>query len=118
MTSKTHKTDKGEQNMPHYIIAYHGGRPPESPEEGAAHKVKWGAWIGGLGEAAINPGTPLGMSTMINAEGVLEEGGPEPMSGFSIVAADDLDAALAIAKSCPFLDIGGTLEVAQVMNMK
>ena len=40
------------------------------------------------------------------------------MSGFSIVKADSMDAALEMAKECPLLEIGGTLEVAEVMEMK
>ncbi len=36
--------------------------------------------------------------------------------GFSIVTADGMDAALAMAKACPFLDMG-TIEVAEVMEM-
>lgn len=27
--------------MPEYIIAYHGGKKPESPEAGAQHMAKW-----------------------------------------------------------------------------
>ena len=46
--------------MSNYIIAYHGGKKPESPEEGAKHMAKWKAWVGGLGDAVVNPGTPLG----------------------------------------------------------
>jgi hypothetical protein len=39
------------------------------------------------------------------------------MSGFSIIKADSLQAALAIAQACPFLDIGGSLEVSELMQM-
>jgi hypothetical protein len=39
------------------------------------------------------------------------------MSGFSVVMAADIDAALEMAKRCPFLDIGGTLEVAEMLEM-
>jgi len=28
-----------------------------------------------------------------------------------------MDAALSAAKACPFLDIGGTLEVSELMQM-
>ena len=38
-------------------------------------------------------------------------------TGFSIVKADSMDAALAMAKGCRFLAIG-TIEVAEVMEMK
>jgi len=39
------------------------------------------------------------------------------MSGFTIIKADSLDEALSIAKKCPFLDIGGSLEVSELMQM-
>ncbi len=103
--------------MPNYIIAYHGGNKPDSPEEGAKHMAKWKAWIGGLGDAAVNPGTPLGKSKTVSSDGVSDGGGSNPLSGFSIVKAGDMDAVLEIAKECPFLDLGGTLEVAEVMQM-
>ena len=103
--------------MSKYIIAYHGGKKPESPEEGAKHMAKWKAWVDGLGDAAVNPGTPLGKSRIVSAGGVSDDGGSNPMSGFSIVEADSMDAALQMAKECPFLDTGGTLEVAEMMEM-
>lgn len=103
--------------MPDYIIAYRGGTPPATKEAGAAHMAEWQQWIADLGEDAVNPGTPLGASRIVSTDGVSNDGGGNAMSGFSIVRADDMDAALEIAKACPFLETGGTLEVAQVMTM-
>ena len=39
------------------------------------------------------------------------------MSGYTIVEADSLDAALEMAKTCPFLAIGGSLEVSEMIRM-
>ncbi len=103
--------------MPNYIIAYHGGKKPESPEEGAKHMAKWKAWLDGLGDAVVNPGTPLGKSKTVTAKGVSDGGGPNALTGYSVVKADSMDAALDMAKACPFLDVG-TLEVAEMMEMK
>ncbi|NNG05668.1 MAG: hypothetical protein HKM95_16420 [Inquilinus sp.] len=103
--------------MPNYVLAYHGGKKPESKEAGAAQMERWKAWIGGLGDAVVNPGTPLGMSKTVSADGVSDGGGPNALTGFSMVAADTLEAALEMAKACPFLEVG-TIEVAQVMEMK
>ncbi|MHA1164281.1 MAG: YciI family protein [Alphaproteobacteria bacterium] len=103
--------------MSNYIIAYHGGKMPESPEEGAKHMAKWKAWISGLGDAVINPGTPLGKSKIVSSDGVSDDDGSNTWSGFCIVEADSMDAALEMAKGDPFLDTGGTLEVAEVMKM-
>ena len=102
--------------MTNYIIAYHGGKKPDSPEEGAKHKAKWQAWVGGLGDAVVNPGTPLGKSKTVSSDGVSDDGGPNSLTGFSIVNANSMDAALEMAKACPFLDIG-IIEVAEVMEM-
>ena len=46
--------------MPNYIFAYHGGKPPETPEEGAKHMEKWKAWVADLGDVMIDPGSPVG----------------------------------------------------------
>jgi len=104
--------------MSNYILAYHGGKKPETPEEGARNMAKWKAWVGGLGDAVVNPGTPLGKSRIVSSLGVSDDGGSNPLIGFSIVKADSMDAALAMARECPHLEIGGTLEVAEVMEMK
>lgn len=102
--------------MPSYMFAYHGGKKPESPEAGADMMARWQAWLEGLGAAAVNPGTPLGMSRTVSTEGVADDGGSNPLSGFSIVEADSMEAALEMAKSCPFVEMG-TIEVAEMMKM-
>ncbi len=103
--------------MSNYVIAYHGGKRPENTEEGAKYMAKWKAWIGGLGDAVVNPATPLGKSKTVSSGGVSDDGGSNPLMGFSIVKADSMDAALEMAKGCPHLELGGTLEVAEVMEM-
>ncbi len=104
--------------MPNYVFAYHGGKKPESPEQGAKHMAKWKAWVVDLGDVMVNPGAPLGMSKTVSSDGVSNDGGSNPLSGYSIVTADSMDAALEIAKGCPFLEMHGTIEVAEVMAMK
>ena len=102
--------------MSNYIFAYHGGKRPETPEAGAELMARWKAWMGGLGDALVNPGNPLGMSKTVSSGGVSDDGGSNPLSGFSIVKADSMDAALEMAKGCPHLE-HGTVEVAEAMEM-
>ena len=103
--------------MPEFIIAYKGGDQPESEEAGKAHFAKWQAWLQGLGEAAVKPATPMRDVRLVSRDGVSDAPRADTMSGFTIVQADNLDDALEMAKSCPFLDINGTLEVGQLMEM-
>jgi YCII-related domain len=102
--------------MTKYVIAYHGGRKFETPNEGAVYMAKWKAWMGSLGNAVVDPGMPLGAGKLISASGVTERGA-DLLTGFSIVTAEGLDAVLALARQCPHLD-HGTIEVAEVMEMK
>lgn len=102
--------------MPKYLIAYLGGKQMPSVQDRAAHMTRWKAWVEGLGSAMINPGTPLGQGKLVSSDGVFERG-PNALTGFSIVLADNMDVALEIAQRCPFLDIG-TIEVAEAMEMR
>jgi hypothetical protein len=76
--------------------------------------AKWKEWLSSLGEAVVNPGTPLGPSRIVSTGGVSIAEGSTRLTGFSIVKADSIEAALEMARSCPFLDVG-TLEVAEMM---
>ena len=102
--------------MPKYVIAYLGGKQAANPEARAAQMAKWKTWVEGLGNRMVNPGTPLGQGKLVSADGVSERG-PNHLTGFSIVLADNMDAALGIAQSCPFLEIG-TIEIAGAMEMR
>jgi len=39
------------------------------------------------------------------------------MSGFSVIQADSMLIAIKMAKACPFLEVGGTLEISKMMRM-
>ena len=106
----------GPANVSFFLFAYHGGKKPESPEEGAKHMAKFEAWVGGLGDAVVNPGHPLGKSKTVSSSGVSDDGGPNTLVGFSIVKADSMDAAVEMAKGYPHFEIG-TVEVVEMMGM-
>jgi hypothetical protein len=53
--------------MTNCVFANYGGKLPERSEEGAKHMVKFAAWVGGLGDAVVNPDTPLGMSRTVSS---------------------------------------------------
>lgn len=98
--------------MPEYFIGYHSGGMPENPEE---HTGKFMEWVSGLGEAVVMPGMPLGRRKVMTADGVSDDGGTQ-LTGFSIVEADSLDAAVEMTKACPHLAIG-PVEVVEMKQM-
>ena len=104
--------------MPGYIFAYHGGKMPETEEEGARVMAQWEAWLGGMGTAALDPGNPVGPSSTVHPDGSVScDGGANPLSGYSLVSADSIDHATEIAKGCPILEAGGSVEIAEIVEM-
>jgi hypothetical protein len=48
---------------------------------------------------------------------VAKDGGANPVSGYSLIEAKDYEDAVAKAKGCPLLAAGGSVEVAEAMDM-
>ena len=104
--------------MPKYLFAFHGGGTPETEADQAAVMQAWTTWLGDLGDAMVDVGNPTGAAKTLSADGsVADGGGANPLSGFSFVSATDLDAATGLAKGCPIFADGGTVEVAEVLEM-
>ena len=103
--------------MPNFVFAYHGGATSMTKEEGQQHMQKWMAWMDGVGDAVVDRGVPVGPSKTVSKDGVADDGGSNPLSGITMVQADTIEDAIEMAKKSPHLDIGGTIEVAQAMDM-
>ena len=104
--------------MAKYLFVYHGGKHPETEEETKRVLDAWGQWFGSMGAAVVDGGNPVGKSSTVNPDGsVADNGGSNPASGYSLVEAGDLDDALTKARGCPILEAGGTVEVAEALDM-
>lgn len=103
--------------MPKFIFAYHGGRKPETPEEGERVMAAWSRWLQDMGDKVVDPGHPVGSSRTVSAHGVTDNGGANPLTGLSVVNADSYDAAIELAKGCPILADSGSVEVAEALQM-
>lgn len=103
--------------MPKFLYIYHGGGMPETEDAQQQAMAAWGAWMEGLGAALVDGGAPVGMSMTVGADGVADNGGSNPASGYSMVEADSQAAAAEMAKGCPIIADGGSVEVAEIMEM-
>lgn len=104
--------------MAKYLFVYHGGGIPDTEAEQKKAMDAWGAWMGSMGAAVIDGGNPVGKSSTVNSDGsVTDNGGSNPASGYGLFEAADLADALAKAKGCPVLASGGSVEVAEAMDM-
>ena len=103
--------------MAQYVFVYLGGDRPASPEEGKQHFARYQEWLASLGDSAVSPMNPLKNTSTVSPDGVVATGSTTAMSGYTVVEAETMDAALEMAKTCPFLQIGGSLEVSELMQM-
>ena len=104
--------------MAKYLYIYHGGSVPSTPEEGKKVHDAWGTWFGAMGAAVVDGGNPVGKSSTINPDGSMSAGGgANPVSGYSLIEASSLEDAHKKAKGCPLLKAGGSIEIAQTMDM-
>ena len=71
--------------MAEFLMVYHGGSMPATGDEIANEMTRWGDWMNSLGGQLIEPGAPVGKSKTLSASGITDDGGTNPVSGYSIV---------------------------------
>jgi hypothetical protein len=104
--------------MAKYLFVYHGGKRASNPAEIKRVMDAWGAWFGSLGSAVIDGGNPVGKSSTVKADGsISDDGGANPVTGYSLIEAPNLAEAQKKARSCPILAAGGSVEVAEALDM-
>ena len=112
--------------MEKFMLIFHGGQTSGmSPEEMQSNMGRWMAWIDKLAkEEMYVTGEPLlpGGKLMTGKGGKTVTDGPytegkEVVGGFFIIKAKDMNEAVAISKDCPDFDLGGSVQVRQVMKM-
>lgn len=95
--------------MTNFILTFRGATDRTLSEaEGAA----WMAWFGELGAAIVDPGRQVGETTTLGAAP-----SSTVVTGYTIIQADDLEGATALAKGCPGLSQGGGVEVGELIAM-
>jgi len=99
--------------MANFLLLYHGGGMPESPEEGAKIMKAWTDWFEKLGEGLVDGGNPTSKVKTIHTNGSVTDGGVSSVSGYSVISASSLDEAVKLAKGCPVLEGGASIEVAE-----
>lgn len=104
--------------MTKYLLVYHGGSMPATPEEGAKVTKAWNDWIGAVGKSLVDVGAPVGKSKTMASDGKLSDGGgANPTMGYSIIEAASIEDAAKLSKGCPQLAAGGSIELAEVIQM-
>ena len=109
--------------MKEFLYIFRGGdaRDNQTPEQMQEHMQKWGAWMGQMAqEGKLVRGEPLQKEGNVwtGVDKVLTDGpyaeGKEIVGGYLLIKENDLEAATALAESCPILEHDGTVEVREI----
>jgi hypothetical protein len=72
---------------------------------------QWNAWAGKVGDRMVDFGTPLAGGVQVTPEGTSPS--TSEVAGYTLIEADSMDDALALAQDHPHLNMPGgcTIEV-------
>ena len=111
--------------MTDYLFIYRGVPGARNHETAAEATQRWVKWITSIGEQGhlVDRGQPLEYSGRVidGKNGVVTDGPyaetKDLVCGFTIIRAEDLDQASALAEGCPIFEVGGLLEVRPLINL-
>jgi hypothetical protein len=93
--------------MPTFVFNYR--MPKDYVRGGADTMAAWAAWFDSMGANLADRGNPVFESTEVG-----NCGDSTGLGGYSLLSAEDLESAVALAKGCPALDAGGGVEVGAI----
>lgn len=105
--------------MSRFMLIYNGKATDPSqmsPEVAAKLMEGWRTWMGSVGPALADVGTPFGPGTSVVDDGSSADA--IELSGYSIVEAGSLEAARDLAESHPFLSEGKGNYAVEVYEMQ
>ncbi len=113
--------------MKDFLLVYRAdfpSMPKGTPEENKAMTQKWMDWIGSIAaqNKLTDKGSSLGSAGNVVKAGNIVTDGPyietkELIGGYSVVKVATLAEATDLAKGCPILAVGGSVEVREINPM-
>ena len=95
--------------MARYLLSF---RVPSDYQPHADTPAEWRAWFGGLGPALVDIGNAVTEYASLGEVG----GSDSRMVGYSVISAEDMASARALAGDCPAVRVGGGVEIGPVME--
>lgn len=104
--------------MSNFVLLYTGGMMPETEEKKAEMMGAWGGWYEKMGPAVVDGGNPFSNAKHVTDGGVSEGSASSPaVTGYTIISADSLDAAVDTVTDHPHIKYGGQVTVHETFQM-
>jgi len=102
----------------------YGTMPQGSPEELQARTQQWMNWMSTIAaqNKLIDRGNRLENSGTVIRPGNVITDGPfmeikETIGGYTLIKASSMEDAVDIARTCPILQVGGNVEIREIMPL-
>jgi len=96
--------------MKKFVLLHYGYEEPTQEVMDA-----WNSWFASIADKIADMGSPLGPGREISGTGTKElPMGADAITGYSIINAEDMDEAEAIAQGCPIIT---SMRVYEAMSM-
>src|SRR5690348_888281 len=97
--------------MANYLLLYKGGGMPQSDADRKKVMDDWAEWMKQCGDNLVDPGNPCSESKSVTKDGEKAVSG-EPVTGYSVIKADNMAGALKAASMVPLVvDGSGSCDV-------
>jgi hypothetical protein len=121
-------TIKNSNNMNDFLLIFRrdaaAGQTQQSPAQLQDMMKQWQDWLGGIAaqNKLVSPGNRLDQDGNVVKAGGIVTNGPyvevkEVIGGYSIIRAESQEEASELAKGCPILKVGGSVEVRAIIAM-
>jgi hypothetical protein len=105
--------------MREFIYLFRGGKTDSATDAQLdAHERAWDDWMDSLEEEGVLiDGLPMKHHSVKidkNGAGAWEQNDDDAVSGYLILEAPDMEAAVEMAQECPIFEFNGTIEVREL----
>ncbi len=102
--------------MAKFLITYHGAGMPHDPDGIAQARQAFQEWATKTGSALSEAGAPIKSSKTLSDAGLIDGAPTDPMTGWSVIDAENADAAAKLVKDHPFISRGGLLQISEPID--
>ena len=99
--------------MGRFLITYFAGDMPQDPESIAQARRAFAQWAVKTGAALADVGAPIRSTTTISSDGIHNGALAGPFMGWSVIEAEDPNAAVHLMEDHPFISRGGILQLSE-----
>jgi len=103
--------------VPNYLFVYYGGMASTATPAQQEKSIQiWTGWFDKLGKAVVEMGAPTKPGKTVTKAGA-RPAGKNGVAGYSVVKANNLGAAVNLAKSHPDVPRGLKIGVCELVSM-